>query len=346
MSQRKFFKDLTPGELQWLKSNAVAMGIRPDYLEATTDGINKFDIYFSPEVRDNVFNLLDRPSTKAVTIKYDQAWNAVPALDRGTLTDADLNIKNDGVFITPVTLNPAESRAFVEAANNTVAEIVKSRPPVASVEATNALTRSGDHFRQVQKEASAETIAAGQVAFTPTERNNGLTVTSVRYDASNNVIIRDNQGNQRVLNRDEQEQFTRQKEALFSVVAEEENELRYFRSWAEERGLDQREIDFAFTSTAPDATGRSRPITNQDFQNHLDEYKAANGRLPFATPATDQTVASLVNTEQAARYKMPKLALLVAPLATNLNPPAALTPRLHSQTPNVPDYRLRLLLRR
>lgn len=308
MSNRKFFKDLTPGELQYLRSNAAAMGLAdPTVLIRRDDGTTKFDEYLSPQQRDNVFNVLEQPSVKVVTIKYDQAWNAVPTLDRGNLTAADLNIKaSDGVFITPVVLTPDEARARNIAGYDAIAEIV-ARPPVVTAEATNALTRAGDHFRQVQKEASAETIAAGQVAFTLTERNSGLTVTSVRYDANNNVIIRDNQGNQRVLNRDEQEQFTKQKEALFSVVAEEENELRYFRAWAEERGLAQSEIDFAFTSTAPDATGRDRPATNQDFQNHLDEYKAANGRLPFATPSTDQTVASLANTEQTASVQNAKV---------------------------------------
>jgi hypothetical protein len=313
MSQRKFFKDFTPGELKYLETQARNIGLRsPSYLQRREDGTYQFD-EFSDAQRNAIFNTLDNPQVRKVTIQYDQEWNGVSRTDRQSLTDADLQpnfvgliadklnrgtltaedlaiTSVDGVVLKPVALTADEaSRIGIEGYKqiDLVASTATSRAPVITAEATNALTRAGDHFRQVQKEASAETIAAGQVAFTPTERNNGLTVTSVRYDAGNNVIIRDNQGNQRVLNRDEQEQFTKQKEALFAVVAEEENELRYFRSWAEERGLDQSEIDFAFTSTAPDATGRSRPITNQDFQNHLDEYKAANGRLPFATPATE-----------------------------------------------------------
>jgi hypothetical protein len=324
MSQRKFFKDFTPGELKYLETQARNIGLRPpSYLQRREDGTYQFD-EFSDAQRNAIFNTLDNPQVRKVTIQYDQEWNGVSRTDRQSLTTADLQPKFvevtadklnrgtltaedlaitpvDGVVLKPVALTADEAaRIGIEGYKqiDLVASTATSRTPVVNVEATNALTRSGDHFRQVQKEASAETIAAGQVAFTPTERNNGLTVTSVRYDASNNVIIRDNQGNQRVLNRDEQEQFTRQKEALFAVVAEEENELRYFRSWAEERGLDQREIDFAFTSTTPDASGRSRPITNQDFQNHLDEYKAANGRLPFATPATElEQFGTVLNDE-------------------------------------------------
>ena len=112
MSDRKFFKDLTPGELQYLKSQAIAIGINPDWLVRTEDGLSKFDIYFSPQQRENLFSLLERPAVKEITIKYDQAWKAVPALDRGTLTDADLNINSaDGVFIKPIALSADEAQA-------------------------------------------------------------------------------------------------------------------------------------------------------------------------------------------------------------------------------------------
>jgi hypothetical protein len=333
MSQRKFFKDFTPGELKYLETQARNIGLRPpSYLQRREDGTYQFD-EFSEAQRNAIFNTLDNPQVRKVTIQYDQEWNGVSRTERQSLTDADLQpdfvgliadklnrgtltaedlaiTSFDGVVLKPVALTSNEAAQIgIEGYKqiDLVASTATSRAPVVTAEATNALTRAGDHFRQVQKEARAETLAAGQVAFTPTERNSGLTVNSVTYDANNNVIIRDNQGNQRVLNREEQEQFTKQKEALFAVVAEEENELRYFRSWAEERGLAQSEINFAFSSYRPDATGRDRPVTNQDFQNHLTEYKAANGRLPFATPATDQTVASLVNTEQADSVQSAKV---------------------------------------
>jgi hypothetical protein len=287
MATRKFFKDLTPGELQYLKSQAVAVGINPDYLVKTTDGTYKFDVYFSPQQRDNLFNLLDQPAIKEVTIKYDQAWKSVPALDRGTLTDADLNIKStDGVFVKPTVLTAEQAQARGIAVYDAVKQIVATLP-VVNAETIAVSSRQNDYNRLEGKKNEALLLAADQQALGVTERSDGVRIVSVTdpgpFFDNKTVTVKDNRGREYVLNRDE---YIASKDAFFAVVQEEENELRYFRAWAQEQGRPQSEIDAVFSS--PNALNQL--ATNQDYQRQLADVKAETGRLPFETPASDAQV--------------------------------------------------------
>ena len=76
MATRQFFKDLTPGEIYWIKSQTTKIQVdgmnlsEPSYLRTLPDGTSPFD-NFTPKQRANIFSVLDAPAVKTLTRQYD-----------------------------------------------------------------------------------------------------------------------------------------------------------------------------------------------------------------------------------------------------------------------------------
>lgn len=358
--KRAYFKDLTPGEIQWIKVSASQVSVdgvalaRTSYLYYRPDGTSGFDD-FSPKLRATIFAVLDSPNVRQITGQYDRVLQAsdpadadyrnanfailnlrdqipfdslplpradaknnlnledeevqqriadviekidaskgsYPTNEPGNLTAADRAIVIDpngpnNVVATPLT---AEEARAVGIEGYEVIELV-TRPSVAplvvtSVEAQAAGARKADYERLDDKKNEASLLAAGQQALGITERNAGVRIVSVAdpgtFFNNKTVTARDNKGREFVLNRDE---YIASRDALFAIAQEEENELRYFRTWAEEAGRPKSEIDIVFS----DPNGLNRLADNKDYQRHLADVKAESGKLPFATPATDAQV--------------------------------------------------------
>ena len=358
MAERKFYKDLTPGEIKYLSRNANGIDLKrfsDTFLQQRDDGTYRFD-EMSDAQRSAIFKTLDLPNVKQFTAQYNQEWYGIPKTDRKTLIQADvappapepvaiddpeaferrrayiarLNALLDEIKIAdeeqdippsnvlvvgelteadraiPMSGEPAVLRAINLTADqqalvdadagkriNLIA-FVDQRPPVNS-ETLAAKDRSADYTRLQQRQTEADLIAAEQLALGPTERTNGLRIVDVNNTGVGTIIATDNNGLQYVLNRDT---FEPLRNSFSALVQEEENQLRYFRTWAQEQGRSQADIDRVVS--APN--GLILLESDRDYQRNLADIKAETGKLPFATPASDRdltTVGLLAESAQA-----------------------------------------------
>jgi hypothetical protein len=366
MAKRQYFKDLTAGEIQWIKVSASQVAVdgtrlqSPSYLGYRPDGTTGFD-EFSTKQRATLFAILDSPNVRSITSQYDRLYQGIamgrnppdseyynanralldlrdqipfdalplprskdennlnledeivqqriadvvtkikfnagtPEVDPGDLTEADRAIvidPNSPNTSVATQLTPAEAKAAGIQGYELI-ELVTSpaKPLVVSGVETAAAVRQTDYNRVLARQDVAINTAADILALTPAERAGGLRIVKVTdsvIDGNKTITATDQFGTQRVLNRDE---FNQTKTNFLKIAEEEENQLRYFKSWAEERGVSQDEIQavFAVNTTGPD--GIAKLAANKDYQDNLTAYKALNnGQLPFATPATDAQLA-------------------------------------------------------
>ena len=355
MGQRQYFRDLTPGEIQWIKVSSAQVSVdgirlaRTSYLYYRPDGTSGFD-EFSPKQRATIFAVLDSPNVRQITSQYDRLlqggnptdadyrnanfailglrdqipfdslplpraepnnnlnledeivqqriadvitkikFNAgTPEVDPGNLTEADRAIvidPNSPNTLVPTRLTAAEARAagiegyeLIDLVATTVKPLV-----IPSAETVAATERTANYTRVLTRQDAAVNAAADIIALNTSERDGGLRIVKVTDD-NKTITATDQFGTQHVVNRDE---FNQTKTAFLLIAEEEENQLQYFKSWAEERGVSQQEIQavFAVNTTGPD--GIAKLAANKDYQDNLTAYKELNnGKLPFATPATD-----------------------------------------------------------
>ena len=352
MAERKFFKDFTPGEIQYLNRNANGIDLKrfsDTFLQRRDDGTYRFD-EMSDAQRSAIFKTLEVPQVKQATLRYDLELAGMPAnkvfvatdvaqtpatlpapvtqddLDRreaqkarlraladeikladeeqdkppsnvlvvGNLTEEDRAIPIGEPAVVKAINLTASQQALVDAKAGERINLIAfvDQRPVVNSETVAAKDRFADYTRITKKETEAELLAAEQLALGPEERTSGVRITNIGTIGNSDFLtVTDNRGNQYRINR---EDYLATKNAFSAVIQEEENELKYYRTWAQEQNRPQDEIDRVFANSG--ANGLVQLAANKDYQRHLADTQAETGRLPFSTPATDDGVDRVATT--------------------------------------------------
>lgn len=292
MANRRFYKDLTQGEIQYLKTQTYRFGLLgPNYLAERADGSNAFD-ELPDATRQRTFDILSTPAIRQTVAQFERAI-VPPVIDRGTLTESDLAIpavrndaytrgllgaSADGVYLG--TLTSAEVRQQIRDADQLLgreepATVIAGRSESAA--RTNQQTYvENQEFQKQQSLLNAQDILARRTG------DNTLSVLATRTDKSGAVLVtatgKDSLSTY-ILTADEQRDWNTSNTFSRLKAQEDFNENTYFRSWAKDAGLSDADIESRIANGT---------LNTPEYRTHLAQFE----KLPFATPLADARAAA------------------------------------------------------